>query len=59
MDKQALIDLFKRVGPEPLRDLAGSRWGKVGLVVALAAAVLVGVWLGLDADSVISWFGEW
>jgi hypothetical protein len=59
MDKKSLIDLFKRMGPEPLRELASSTGGKVGIVLVGALAVVVGVWLGLDADAVIQWFGEW
>lgn len=60
MDKQTIVDLFKRIGPQPLREMASSTAGKVGLVVVGAAAVVVGVLLfGLDADAVISWFGEW
>lgn len=34
MDKQSIIDLFRRIGPQPLRDLATTTAGKVGLVVA-------------------------
>lgn len=58
MDRQSIVDLFRRIGPQPLRELASSTAGKVGLVVVLALVVAVGVYVfGLDASALIEWFG--
>lgn len=58
MDKNFIVDLFKRIGPQPLRELASTTAGKVGLVVALALVVAIGVYVfGLDATALIEWFG--
>ncbi len=59
MDKTFIVDLFRRIGPQPLRELASSTGGKVGLVVLLALVVAIGVYVfGLDASALVEWFGE-